>query len=146
MKCFDENSLNHVFYQVMRLHYKRTHYLLDKSGVYPGQPPLLFSLYHKNGQSQKDLACKLNIKPATMTVMIKRMEKAELIKRKGDSKDQRISRVYITEKGKEVCESVKVIIDQIQDECLSNFTKEEEVLLRRLLLQVKDNLVSVTEE
>lgn len=143
MECFQDDSLYHVFAQVIRLHYHRTHTLLDKVGVYPGQPGMLFSLYKKDGQSQKELANKLNIKPATATVMLNRMEKAGLLERKADATDQRISRVYITEKGGEVCEEVKEVMKIINSECFSNFTSEEEILLRRLLMQVRDNLMKV---
>lgn len=146
MKSFENDSLYNIFAQVIRLHYHRTHTLLDKVGVYHGQPGMLFLLYKKDGQSQKDLANKLNIKPATVTVMLRRMEKAGLLKRKADDIDQRISRVYITEKGKEVCEEVKEIMKIINSECFSNFTAEEEILLRRLLMQVRDNLVKACDK
>lgn len=139
----NDESLRHVFNQVMRLHFVRSHSLLEKTGVYPGQPPLLFSLYKHNGQSQRELADKLNVKASTIAVMIKRMEKTEVIVRKQDENDQRISRIFITDKGKEVCDKLKEIHEQIEEESFKNFTSEEKVLLRRLLIQVKDNLSEV---
>ena len=99
MECFSKDSVYGLFAELGRLHFLRTHSFLEKTGVYPGQPPLLFALYKENGQSQKDLAKKMRIKPATMTVMIKRMEKTNFIERNQDDNDQRISRIYITEKG-----------------------------------------------
>jgi len=114
--------------------------LLDKIGMYPGQPFLLFALLHCDGQSQKDLASKLNIKAPTITTMVKRMEKAELVERRQDDQDQRISRVYITEKGKEVCNELIEVKKVIDAETFNNFTEEEQMLLRRLLMQMRDNL------
>ncbi len=67
---------------MIRFHYYRTHVLLEEIGVYPGQPPMLFILNQEDGLSQKKLANKLKIKPSTITVMLKRMEKANLIVRK----------------------------------------------------------------
>jgi len=139
--CFyDPDSLQNIFYQVIRLHHQRSHMLLDKVGVYPGQPFLLFALYHSNGQSQKDLANKLNIKASTITIMVKRMEKGGLVERRQDLEDQRISRVYITEKGMEVCKEVEEIRKVIEAESFSNFTEEEQTILSKLLMKMRDNL------
>lgn len=114
--------------------------LLDKVGVYPGQPFLLFALYHTDGQSQKDLGNKLNIKASTIATMVKRMEKLGLVERKQDSEDLRISRVYITEKGREIYKKVDKIKKDIDVESFSNFSEEEQILLKKLLLQMRENL------
>lgn len=142
--CFNPDNLYHVFGQIIKLHFTRSHNLLEKQGIYPGQPPLLFTLYYKDGQSQKELADKLRIKPATVTVMITRMEKSDLVTRKQDEQDQRISRVFITEKGREMCNKLKSIFEILNDECFSNFTEEEKVLLRRFFLQMRDNLTKAS--
>ncbi|MCR1897424.1 MarR family transcriptional regulator [Irregularibacter muris] len=137
----DRDSLYYIFLEILKLHHCRTHVLLDEIGIYPGQPPLLFILNKENGQSQKDLADKLKIAPATITVMVKRMEKANLVERKQDAKDQRISRVYLTDKGKEICKRSMKAMEHIEEECFGNFTVEEKVILRRLLMQMLDNLM-----
>lgn len=142
---YDTDGLYKLFGQIVKLHFTRAHNTLDKLGLYPGQPPLLFSLHCNGGQSQKELADNLGIKPATITVMVKRMEKSELITREQDEEDQRISRVYLTEKGKQVCEELKGVMSILNAECFSNFTDEEKILLRRLLLQVKDNLMKAND-
>jgi DNA-binding MarR family transcriptional regulator len=141
MEIFPKDSLYGLFAELGRLHFLRSHCFLEKTGVYPGQAPLLFSLYKENGQSQKELAKKMRIKPATMTVMIKRMEKTNFIERSQDENDQRISRIYITEKGIKICEELIVIKKGIEEECFQNFTQDEKILLRRLLMQMRDNLV-----
>ena len=137
----DPDSLNSIFYQVIRYHYQRTHMLLDKIGLYPGQPFLLFALYKTDGLSHKELASKLNIRASTITAMVKRMENAGLIKRVQDQEDQRVSRVYITEMGKEIYIKVDKIKKDIEKETFSNFTEEEQLLLKRLLSQMRDNLI-----
>lgn len=137
------DSLYHLFSQVLRLHFYRLHMLLDKVGVYPGQPPMLFSLYKQNGQSQKELSAKLGVKPATITVMLKRMEKAQLVERMPDPEDQRVSRVYLTEAGREVTREVKEVMSVLDEECFRHFSEEEQMLLRRLFMQMRDNLAEV---
>lgn len=142
----ESHSLYRVFCQVVRFHYYRTYTLLEKIGVYPGQHPLLFSLAKKGGQSQKELAEKLHIKAATMTVMLNRLEKSELIKRCADDDDRRVSRVYLTEKGRKTSREVKKALKTIDEECFGNFTAEERDLLRKFLMQMRDNLLKTIDQ
>ena len=142
MNCEDHDSLYWTFTQVIRFHYYRTHTLLEQIGVYPGQPPLLFALNEKDGQSQRELAGKLHIKPSTITVMLKRMEKAELVMRCADKNDRRISRVHLTEKGKEFLGEINGALKTIEKETFNGFTVEEKMLLRRLFMQMRDNLAN----
>jgi DNA-binding MarR family transcriptional regulator len=146
MDCCNSDSLYHIFSHIIRLHYHRAHTLLDGIGIYPGQPPMLIVLYKKNGQSQKELADKLNIKPATVTVMLNRMEKAELVERRQDTDDQRVSRVYLTQKGRESYKKVIEVIRTMESECFNNFTEEEKALLRKLLMQMRNNLLKVCDD
>jgi MarR family transcriptional regulator, organic hydroperoxide resistance regulator len=142
----DSDSVYSVFSGVVRFHYYRMHMLLEKFGVYPGQHGLFFFLGKQGGQSQKELAEKLHIRAATITVMLNRMEKAKLIERRQDQSDQRVTRVYLTEQGGEILNQVKESLKTIENECFYNFTTEEQILLRRLLLQMRDNLIKVCEK
>lgn len=141
MDSYNSDSIYHIFGEIVKLHFTRSHNLLEKLGLYPGQPPMLFLLHFKDGQSQRELAEKLRIKPATITTMLSRMEKLDLVTRRQDEQDQRISRVYITEKGRETCEKLKSVMHTLNEECFGNFTEEEILLLRRLLMQIRDNLL-----
>ncbi|WP_234702334.1 MarR family winged helix-turn-helix transcriptional regulator [Clostridioides difficile] len=70
----------------------------------------------KDGQSQKELADKRKVKASTTTVMIKRMEKAGLVERKQDEKDQRVSRIFLTDKGLEICNRVEEFNKELERE------------------------------
>lgn len=134
------DSLHQAFMKVIKLHYQRLHTTLEKLGLYPGQPPMLFILYKNDGQSQRELADKLHIKPATTTVMLTRLEKAGLVTRKQDEEDQRVSRVYLTEKGRDICKILKKVMEDLNEECFGNFSDDEKELLRSLLMKMSDNL------
>lgn len=140
MNIINKDSLYYIFLEILRLHYYRTHVLLEEIGVYPGQPPMLFIINKENGLSQKEIASKLNLKASTITVMLNRMEKGNLVMRKQDDEDQRISRVYITDEGRKVCNMANGVMKKIEEECFGNFTKDEKIILKRLLTQVRDNL------
>ncbi|MDF2958273.1 MAG: transcriptional regulator [Paenibacillus sp.] len=135
------DSLHAIFMRVLRTHRHAMHNLLQDQEVYPGQPPLLFALSKQDGQSQKELAERLHIKPATITVMLNRIEKHGLVERRPDEKDQRISRVYLTGKGRETHEEVKKALKIMEAQCFDNFTDEQKEMLRGLLLQMYENLI-----
>lgn len=143
MDVYGFDSLTRLMGHVMRLHFNSIHAMLRHQGLYPGQPPLLFQLSQNDGQSQKELAEKLRIKPATITVMLNRMEKNGLVERKPDERDQRISRVYLTDKGRKAHEEVEEVLRRLEAKCFERFTQEEKVLLRRFLLHMYENMKAI---
>lgn len=136
----DKDSLYFTFLNTSRMHYLRTHILLSEIGVYHGQPPLLFTLEKHNGLSQREIADILNIAPPTITVMLARMEKAGIIFKKKDSKDGRISRVYLTEEGKKLCKETKKATKTLSEESFNGFTKKEKEDFKKLLDKMSKNL------
>lgn len=135
----DDESIYTIFVEVIRLHFIRLHKVLEEVGLYPGQPRLLFLLYDYEGQTQRELADKMNIKPSTINVMINRMIKCDLLYKKFDKKDQRISRIYISDKGIEIHKKLFYLHDQLEMECFANLTQEEKVMLKKILIQVREN-------
>lgn len=145
MDIINKDSLYYLFLEIQRLHYYRTHVLLDEIGVYHGQPPMLFILNKKDGLSQKEIGDILKVKASTITVMVTRMEKAGIVERRQDSEDQRVSRVYITEEGRKLCKKANGVMKNIEAECFGNFSVEERIILKRLFMQIKDNLLVVND-
>ena len=141
----EPQTLDFLLAQVSRLHHYRAHALLEKLGLYRGQPPVLFSLWEQDGLTHGELAQRLQITPATITRMIQRMEKAGFVQRKPDSGDQRISRVFLTDSGRAIRTQLQAIWDQMEVESFSGFSPEELLVVRRILLQVRDNLARATE-
>lgn len=141
-----KGSLSVIIAQVMRLHFTRSHELLIKIGVYPGQPSLLCSLNKKDGQSQKELCNGIKVRPATVAVMIKRMEKSGFIIKKQDTVDQRVTRIFLTKEGKTICKELNQFHKEIDEECFGNFTGEEKLLFKSLALKVRNNLIKISDE
>lgn len=137
---FEKDSLYAEFLNASRMHYLRTHILLSQIGIYHGQPPLLFLLEKNDGLSQREIADILKTKASTITVMLKRMEKADIVTRKQDSKDQRISRVYLTKKGRDVCIEAKEAIETLAQESFEGFSLEEKHEFKKLLKKMSSNL------
>ena len=109
-------------------------------GLHRGQPPVLFTLEEHEGMSNSEMAEFLNVTPATLTNKIKRMEKAGLVIRKRDSEDERVSRIYMTEKGRGIINQVKVSMKGIENILLKGFTEAEIEDMREKLLRILKNL------
>lgn len=146
MKIANSDSLDFLLGQVIRLHRARVHKLFGKLGLYRGQPPILFILWEEDGRTQKEIADRLHLKPATITDGLKRMEKVGLIERRPDPEDRRVTRVYLTDKGRELQAQVEEKLRVLNEEAFRGFTQNEKVLLRRFLLQIKDNLLQAIGE
>lgn len=136
------DTINHLLFEIVRLSFNQSHQILVKYGLYPGQPRLLLCLYHEDGVSQSTLAEKLQVKPSTITMMIKRLERGELLRKTCDTEDKRVCRIFLTPKGYSVCDELKLVNDHHEELYTDNFSIEEKIILKRLLMQVRQNLIN----
>ena len=134
------------FTRVIRMYYGRMQAQLAEVGIYRGQPPIMGLLYQHDGMSQKEMASALNLSPATMTVTLKRMEKAGLVRREMDEHDQRILRVHLSEQGKQMWLKSADQIRCVTEELLEGFTPEEERQMREYLYRIARNMERAVEK
>ena len=141
----EPESMDFLLAQICRLHHARAHTLLEELGLYRGQPPVLRALWEREGLAHSELAARLHVQPATITKMIKRMEKAGFVVRRSDPRDQRVSRVYLTDAGRAIQAEVRRVWRALEEETLDGFSLEERMSLRCFFLQMRENLLQVTE-
>lgn len=134
------------FTRVIRMYYGRMQAQLAEVGIYRGQPPIMGLLYQHDGMSQKEMAGALNLSPATMTVTLKRMEKAGLVCREMDEHDQRILRVHLSEQGRQMWLKSADQIRCVTEELLEGFTPEEERQMREYLFRIARNMERAVEK
>ena len=96
--------------------------------------------------SQKDIAEELHVKPPTVNVMVQRMEKAGIIGRRHDPDDQRVIRVFLTEKGRQMKRCAARQVEKNEEYVLKGFTEAEKCLFRRFMEQIIDNISNIPEE
>lgn len=113
---------------------------LEGRGLSSGQPKILEYLYEHDGSVQKDIAQACNIEPATVTSLLSRMEKSEIIERKMQNNNRRFWYVYLTEKGREEAVYVKRAFDTVKEIALKDFTNKEKELFIEYLKRVNKNL------
>ncbi len=135
-----DEALGSLFHELIRLHHKRMSEIFASHGLYAAQPHLLRILWKRNGRSQNDFVEKLHLQPATVSNILKRMENSGLILREKDANDHRITRVYLTEQGNAIQSQCSEAFETIKQRWFKGFTMEEKILLKRLLLQMCENL------
>jgi DNA-binding MarR family transcriptional regulator len=119
---------------------------LTESGLYFGQARILEALLHNDNLNQGKIGRALQIKPATVTNQVKRMEAAGLIDRSKDVNDDRFMNVTLTPKGREAAKLILNVMIQIEQEICSVLTKKEIDMLRKPLEKVRDKLGGVAPE
>jgi len=136
-----EQPIGLLLGQICRLNHGHMYAVLEELGLYRGQPYVLRILGEEDGLPHSELARRMRVTPATVSHMVRRMERAGFVVRRPDPEDQRISRVYLTDKGWATHGRLHEVWEEIEAQAFGGFTAEERVLLRRFLLQVRDNLV-----
>jgi DNA-binding MarR family transcriptional regulator len=135
-----EETVGFQLVQICKAHRNKAQEILSRLDLHPGQEIMLFNLMQQDGQTQHELAEHMCVQPATMTKMVDRMVQAGFIVRIADTEDQRVSRIHLSQKGRDMREPVQNAWYELESLSLSNLTTEERLLLRRLLLQIDRNL------
>lgn len=135
-----ELTMQGLLMEINRLYVGKCFYQMTELGIYPGQIPVLRYLMLQDGCSQRELAKVLNIKPPTVNVTVQRLEKSGILCRRQDEKDQRVTRVYLTEKGREIIGKAMEQIMENEKILFGNFNETELCLMRRFFLQMIENI------
>ena len=134
--CRDEIPAIGMMGIVMHKMMNRAQEMYQEFDLNKSQAGVLFTLHRSDSMSQKELAARLNVTPPSITASIQKMERDGYLTRHPDPKDQRVMRLSLTEKGKSCIQGVWTVAQLM----FCNMTGEEVALLKRLLLQISDNL------
>lgn len=98
--------------QLMQLTLARNMAHLD---LKPPHLDIMMNLYRREGISQQELARKLLVGRSNMSMLLPQLEKRGLIERRGDGKDKRVLRLYLTSEGKDVTEKAMQVQTSLID-------------------------------
>ena len=142
-QCFCEGSSEMLYRRLHSARRTAKDTLLTEYGLQNlGQPMLLSILRQKpdgTADSQRELADDLRIERATVTVTLQKLERGGFIRREADPDDQRVMRIYPTEKGINAVNNITVEIQRFHEACAKSLTDEQRQLLE--LLQKLENTV-----
>jgi DNA-binding MarR family transcriptional regulator len=102
---------------------------------------LLANLEREDGQTLAALSRRMLVTAGNLTGLVDRAERDGVVERRPDPGDRRLSRVYLTAKGRELVHSLLPKHAQHVTETLSALDASERRELRRLLGKLRDSLV-----
>jgi len=137
-KVFD--SFGFLLMHIGRAHHSLIRKQMHGLGLCRGQPPVLFALHKQDGMSNSELAEFLEITPATLTNKVKRMEKARLVIRQRDPEDERVSRIYLTDKGRGLMDNLHQSVVDKDAAMLKGFSESDKKRLKEDLLKILKNI------
>lgn len=126
--------------EVMKYIHQHSYHKMNNKHMYPGQPKLLSLIKANEGITQKELAEKNCVTPATVTGMLSKLESNHLIYRTPDKADKRVLRVYLTPEGAKFAEFAEEFMATQVEQLFNGFTDEELHTLLNLSLKMRDNV------
>lgn len=127
LRCFNKSNQNII---------KK----IDSSDLCVGQPKILEYLLENKEARVVEIAEGCALDKSTVTGIVQRMEKRNLIKKTENINDARSKNISLTEFGKERALEVKTIVNEVDDLALKGFSDEEKTKFIEMLNRVIDNL------
>jgi DNA-binding MarR family transcriptional regulator len=113
---------------------------LNASGLYAGQDGVILALAEHDGLPAGTLAHKLGVKAPTMTRTIGRMEAQGFLERRPDAEDARLTKVYLTEAGRNSVAQIGASAATCDERATRGFSDKDIRSLVRLLKAIDGNL------
>jgi DNA-binding MarR family transcriptional regulator len=135
-------TIDMLLAQVGHLQHAMIHRGLESFGLYRGQPRLLHLLWQQDGLTHSEIASHMRVQPATISKMVQRMERSGFVERRRDPADERVSRVFLTDRGRAVQGQVEAWFAAFQATYTEGLTQEDLAALRRLLTHLRDCLAA----
>lgn len=104
------------------------------------QLQVLRRLWRGDGITTSALTCDSASDGGTVTGILDRLERKELIRRERSHADRRVVQIWLTDAGRALEEPLMQIIDEINQMALAGLEKAQEELLIHALEKVADNL------
>ena len=114
----------------------------EASGMRQGYCRIMFHLAHgDDGGTQQDLVRRTKLSAPTISVALNRMEAEGLVKRQSDERDMRVTRVFLTEKGRQLNENMQRLVQEVEDDVRGDLSEEEIAQFKSTLLKIRQRLI-----
>ena len=139
---------NRILYQIKTLEKMVFRELIKNKDIekYPMIPPTQFQIIeyminnHMEEIFQKDLENILELRRATVSGVLQTMEKHGLIKRSVDEEDTRTKKIILQDSTKEMFNSKKKKMKQIEKIIIKDISKEDLKVFSEVLEKMKNNI------
>ncbi len=104
------------------------------------QGRILYVLWQADGIPIREVSDKSGLALTSLTTMLERMEKAGLIRREQDGEDRRKTKLYLTEKARDLQNDYDAVSNEMTDIYYQGFSSEEIGQFDAYLDRVRENL------
>ncbi|WP_170999568.1 MarR family winged helix-turn-helix transcriptional regulator [Paucilactobacillus kaifaensis] len=130
-------QLSHQMFEMMTLMRRLSlKTVKNQHGLHHGKGHVLHALMEHDNLSQAELAQMIGIRPASVTGLLEKMEKENLVVRTPDSNDKRVIRVTISAEGKKVVHENQILRRQIDQLVFGKLTEDEQQHLMELFTKL----------
>jgi len=119
--------------RVMRKVHRFSESNLSQYGITPSQFYVLSAVWERDGLKFKDLAKSLDMDGSTLTSILDRMERLDLVERRNDPEDRRSLLVFLKEKAKQKISEITHLAEGLDQEIKERFSDEEFATFERVL-------------
>lgn len=106
---------------------------LSQFDVTPAQYAVLYCLWTEGATTPKEISERLKLEGSTVSGILERMERKELIVRHIDVDDRRYIQVELTEKGKSLEGPVLEVVEQTNQKIMNAFSEEKQEKIKDVL-------------
>jgi len=136
------NQICFPIYSVSRLITKAYKPFLEEMALTYPQYLVLLVLWENDNISMNKIGEKLLLNTNTLSPLVKRMEKMELLRRKRSEKDERSVFIQLTEKGKELKNKAVPIPEKLLNTLLTEDVSHTEIMLLKDTLNKWSDILS----
>lgn len=142
----DIEEIKQLLGEFTKVYFIKMYKEMANKGIHPRQISLLELISKEDGLSQKEIARKLNIRPPTAAVSVKRMERAGLLIKEADVNDKRISHIYITDKGRKIVLDLDISNREMSRIIFDGIGATDIKIFKNVLSTMVDNIKTVLDE
>lgn len=135
-----KQNLGFYIQRISRLITYKHNEMLEEEGITFSQFKVLMTLWEKDHRTQNEILEEILVKPSTLSGLINILEKKKLLIRTVDTKDGRIRRISLTEKGRSLEKISLQIIDDLEKEISKSISEDEKEILIEMLSRIKETL------
>lgn len=115
-------------------------------GFHPGMGHAMDILAANEGVSSRELAELLDIRPSSLTELLTRLESEGIVARTPDENDRRVTRVSLTDKGRELAAEMNAEHEQRKAKASACFTDEEAAMFCEMCERLGAHLEGIAKE
>ena len=125
--------------RVMRKVHRYYESCFSQYGITPAQFYVLSAVWENDGVKFKDLAKSLDMDGSTLTSILDRLERQDLLERRNDPDDRRSLLVFLQIKAKQSLAEITCLAERLDQEIKERFSDEEFATFERVLEKISQD-------